>query len=126
MSAEAPLGQGFCYRRAQRLFRSGHFSLVFTKSRRYACSDCRLHVHHLHPKKVEHVRIGIVISRKIKGAVQRNQYKRLAREVFRHLYRDLMPNVWVIFYVAENIRPISYKAIVDRIHQLCKMAGILL
>ncbi len=63
-----------------RLSRSGDFERVFRQGRSHAGRELVLYVF---PRKGEgEPRLGLSVSRKVGGAVQRNQVKRLLREAF--------------------------------------------
>ncbi|MGE5255385.1 MAG: ribonuclease P protein component [Hyphomicrobiales bacterium] len=53
------------------------------------------------PNRLERSRLGITVSRKVGGAVQRNRLKRLAREFFR-LNRHLLKAHWDINLIARR------------------------
>jgi ribonuclease P protein component len=67
-------------RRRGRLSRSGDFDRVFRSGRSHAGRDFVLY---LFPRASEDPpRLGLSVSRKVGGAVQRNRVKRLLREAF--------------------------------------------
>ncbi len=72
----------------ERLRRKSEFETVFEQGRR---SSGRFMTVLLRPNRLESPRLGIVASRKLGGAVQRNRAKRLIRDLFRRHKPDLGP-----------------------------------
>ncbi len=63
-----------------RLSRSADFDRVFRHGRSHACRELVLYVFPREPDSPP--RLGLSVSRKVGGAVQRNRVKRLLREAF--------------------------------------------
>ena len=72
----------------ERLRRKSEFEAVFNEGRR---SSGRFMTVLVRPNRLESPRLGVVVSRKLGGAVQRNRAKRLIRDLFRRHKPDLGP-----------------------------------
>ena len=73
------MGQSFPPDR--RIRKGSEFTAVLTKGRKRSCPYFTLHI--LPNPSRDHARFGVIASRRVGGAVQRNRAKRLLREVFR-------------------------------------------
>jgi ribonuclease P protein component len=72
-----------------RLSRSAEFERVYRQGRSIANRHLVLYV--FPNPAAERPRLGLSVSRKVGGAVERNRVKRLLREAFTHAERDLLP-----------------------------------
>jgi ribonuclease P protein component len=77
---------GFRFKKTSRLLRPGDFERVFAA--RNAAGDASIVLYGA-AGEASHARLGLVVSRRIGGAVPRNRWKRLLREAFRHVQADL-------------------------------------
>jgi ribonuclease P protein component len=78
------------------------------------------------PREPDAVRVGVVASRKVGGAVQRNRAKRVLREVSRALSgRWTDPSVWIVFVAKASIVERNAQEIRDDIERALVEAGAL-
>lgn len=71
-------------------------------------------------------RLGIKISRKVAGAVLRNRFKRILREIFRHEKWNLLPNMDILLRCKRipDTKRSQFKIFRDEFISLCHNAGI--
>jgi ribonuclease P protein component len=67
-------------RRGRRLSRSAEFERVYRQGR--SVSNRHLVLYSFPNESIDRLRLGLSVSRKVGGAVERNQIKRLLREAF--------------------------------------------
>ncbi|MHC4090722.1 MAG: ribonuclease P protein component [Planctomycetota bacterium] len=89
----SPMEDRFRFRRGQRLSRQRDFDRVF--ARRCRASD-RLVAVYVGANNLARSRLGLKVSKRLGGAVQRNRIKRRLREAFRLHQHDLPPGLDVV------------------------------
>lgn len=82
-----------------RIRKGSEFAVVLRKGRRSTCPYFTLHILPVPSRNC--ARLGIIASRRVGGAVQRNRAKRLLREAFRRLGSQLPAGVNLVA-VARN------------------------
>ena len=92
----------FFLKKADRILKRSEFVGLSSSTSRKVHTD--LFIALVAPSRVERSRLGITVSRKVGGAVQRNRIKRLARESFR-LNRHLLRGRWDINLIARKDAP---------------------
>ncbi|HEY6731788.1 MAG TPA: ribonuclease P protein component [Solirubrobacterales bacterium] len=75
----------------RRLSRSGEFDRVYRDGSSHATRYLVLYQFPRKDEEREEVRLGVSVSRKVGGAVERNKVKRTLREAFWSLSEDLPP-----------------------------------
>jgi ribonuclease P protein component len=75
----------------RRLSRSGEFDRVYRDGSSYATRYVVLYTFPRKNEEREEVRLGVSVSRKVGGAVERNRVKRTLREAFWALTEQLPP-----------------------------------
>lgn len=81
-----------------------------------------------HPMKIKVNRVGITVSKKIGGAVQRNRAKRIIREAYRRLIREhsVKTGYLVVIVAREAIAGAKSTEIYAELLHAAKRAGLLL
>lgn len=70
-------------------------------------------------------RLGLIFSRKLGGAVERNRLKRRLREIFRLNKESLTPSLDILFVPRAGACALDYDGLKDAVLGLYKKAGIL-
>ena len=94
-----------------RLSRSADFDRVFRQGRSHASRELVLYVF---PRDSEGPpRLGLSVSRKVGGAVQRNRVKRLLREAFSAESRELPPGTDAVVVARAEARSLAEREGLD-------------
>jgi len=80
------------FRPQDRIRKRSEYQAIYEKARRVPSRSFVLFVH---PNTQHRPRIGITVTKKIGGAVQRNRAKRLVREIFRR-HKSELQNVDIV------------------------------
>jgi ribonuclease P protein component len=106
----------------QRLCLKNDFKSVFKKGRKLTFASI---VMWCKPSGLENVRLGIIVSKKLGGAVIRNRIKRIIREVFRLNRHKIVKGTDILLYPVKAEIFGSFFDAQDSILSIWKKAGIL-
>lgn len=70
-------------------------------------------------------RVGLIASRRVGGAVERNQIRRRFREIFRLHQHEIRPGTWLVMIARRKAVSASFKAIEREWLLLANRASIL-
>ena len=92
-------------RRGRRLSRSAEFERVYRQGR--SVSNRHLVLYSFPNETVDRPRLGLSVSRKVGGAVERNHVKRLLREAFEGVQADLAGGYDVVVVARPEARELA-------------------
>ena len=106
------------------LKKSWQFRVCYGRGRRVVCRDAVVFYARA-PEDGDGPRIGVVASRRVGGAVQRNRAKRLLRETARRISGRLHdPNTWLVLVARSSIVARSAREVCDDIEGALAEAGV--
>ena len=113
--------------RQEKIKRKQDFKAVFDTGKRYSSSLIslifakQLTIQENQPAR----RLGIIASRKVGNAVQRNRLKRFIREVFRVHQHDFKVPVYIVVILKPAAREATRESMQAGFLELCKKAHLL-
>jgi ribonuclease P protein component len=108
------------FRPRQRLKTKAEFDHVFRRGQRL---DGRLFTLVVAPNDREEDRLGLAVSRRVGGSVQRNRAKRLLREGFRLLQREGRGALDVIVLAKPELATLGLREVRRELEQRLRRAG---
>ncbi|MFH1278568.1 MAG: ribonuclease P protein component [Candidatus Eisenbacteria bacterium] len=113
-------------RRSERLRQRKDFDRLFRQSRVARGEDFRVHYFHRDPAGPIPARAAFVAGRRIGNSVTRNRIKRLLREAFRRIKKDLNPApIDLVFVANRDFSGRSSGEVTDRMRELMAKIGAL-
>lgn len=111
--------------RAERLSGEKLFDRIFTQGRRVSGQEVLLWTLRRR-ESAPPVRLGVIVSRKLGGAVQRTRIKRLIRESFRLNKHRFQGGLDVVVYPRPGCQWKNYRQAEEALVRIWKKAGILI
>jgi ribonuclease P protein component len=102
----------FSLTKNERLHKRHEFDAIFRNGEKYPTEHFLVIIH---PNHYERRRLGIVVSKKIGKAVERNRIKRLVREFFRLNKSQFPDSCDLLFVVKRRLEKANYAAVYDEL-----------
>jgi ribonuclease P protein component len=106
------------FRKNQKIVTKSEYDHVFKKGIKINGYFLKIYV----LKHEEEQQVGIIISRRIKGSVKRNRYKRLIREFYRLNQNKISAGTRFVVVVYKEIKPDTYNVVEREIAGLLEKA----
>ncbi|MEW6041257.1 MAG: ribonuclease P protein component [Elusimicrobiota bacterium] len=117
----------FNFTKDERLHLNKDFQRVFKEGRAKHSGAMVLYSRSRHSDRLNRSlpRVGIIVSRKTAGAVQRNKLKRRLREIFRLNKNKLKPDIDMVIIGKKEAANMDYTELEKTLLNLWRKAGIL-
>jgi len=99
--------------KADKIRKTKEYLKLFKEGQQYYYRAIKIYI--LPRPNCQNNRLGVIVSRKVKGAVIRNRYKRLVREFFRLNQAKFKNKVELVIIITGKIEPVDYDIIKKRI-----------
>jgi ribonuclease P protein component len=115
----------FTFRHAEKLHRQDDFQHVLSSGRRLVHPAIFIYIY---PRNdgTQLRRLGLITSRKVGGAVERNRLKRRLREIFRLHKHALKPGLDIIFVLRRAALDLTYQQLESVVLSLFRKADALI
>lgn len=108
-----------------KLKNSRQFRKVYDEGEKLVC-DCAVIFYYRIPEANKGPRFGVVASKRVGGAVQRNRAKRLLREAARDISGKLNHrDVWIVLVARKTIIGRTSGEVADDIRRAMEVAGLI-
>ncbi len=108
------------FRKEEKIRHRTDFLRIGKEGAKYQSSHFRVSVS---PNALAHPRLGITISRRVGGAVERNHLKRLIREFFR-LHKELFPpSSDIVITAREGAAPLTFREAAEELKGILRAAA---
>jgi ribonuclease P protein component len=108
-----------------KLVKSWQFRKVYDEGKKLVC-DYAVIFYYLTPEDQEGPRVGVVASKRVGGAVERNRAKRLLRETARVLSGTLNHrNIWIVLVAKSKINGRTASEVASDIRRGLETAGLI-
>jgi len=118
----------FTFRKEERLHFDKEFRRIFKKGRALRNSGFTMFAYkrsELSESSIKNARLGLVLSRKVGMAVDRNRIKRQLREIFRLNKHTLRQDFDIVFMAREKLAPFKYDKLQGIVFNLWERAKVL-
>jgi ribonuclease P protein component len=96
--------QHLTYRKDKRIRTSAEYKTIYEHGIKAAGASVNFYIH-----RSGRQAFGVVISKRIRGAVKRNRYKRIIREYFRKEQQRFLPGTQIVVVVVREVKKASLK-----------------